>query len=77
MVYVSITDPAATPVTIPELLPTVAIDELEVDHVPPLTVLVYVDVVPAYNDEAPLIVPAVGVVLTVTTAVLTQPLPTV
>ncbi len=47
IVYVNNTDPAATPVTAPELLPTVAIEVLDVDQVPPPTVLVYVVVVPA------------------------------
>lgn len=60
-------DPAATPVTIPVLLPTVAIDVLLLLHVPPVTVLENVVVAFWQMVFVPDNVPAVAVEVTVNT----------
>lgn len=57
------------PVTIPVTPSTVAIDELAVCHVPPVPVVDNVAEAPAHTAAVPLIVPAFGEGLTVTTAV--------
>ena len=57
--------PAETPVTKP-LLSTVAIAVLSLDQVPPDTVLVNVEVLPAHKVATPVVNPAPGPVLTFT-----------
>lgn len=59
-----ITDPALTPVTVPELF-TEAMEALLVLHVPPLVVSTKTVLKPAQTDEAPVILPAEGAALTV------------
>jgi len=66
--------PAATPVTTPDVF-TVAVPVELVDHVPPVVELLRVVVVPGQTLVDPVIVAGIG--LTVTTAVLKQPVPTV
>lgn len=66
--------PPATPETIPELLPIVAIAVLLLVHVPPGTLLLKVIVVPSQNDVVPLMDTA-GLI--VTTAVVKQPVPVI
>ena len=61
--------PALTPVKRPVELPIVATHVAELDHVPPETVLDNAIEAPEQTVEAPEIVPAVGVVVTVTTLV--------
>jgi hypothetical protein len=61
------TEPEVTPVTEPEDEPTVAIDVLLLVHTPPDTVLDNVVELPTPTVEAPLIVPALTVALTVIT----------
>lgn len=56
--------PAERPVTIP-VLPTVATEILADDHVPLVEVLVNVMEDPAMTEDAPVIVPAIGVLFTV------------
>jgi hypothetical protein len=71
--------PAAKPVTIP-VLPTVAIDGPEDDHVPPEIASVSVIVLPAQTVDGPVMTPALGEALTVNTfvaATLPQPFVTV
>lgn len=71
--YVMFVDPADAPVTIP-VLPTEAIALLALLHVPPLTVLLNVIVVPTHTLIEPvLLVFAGNAALTVTTAVREQP----
>jgi hypothetical protein len=66
--------PVAEPVTTPVLLPTAAIAELLLFHVPPLTLLLSVIVVPEHTLKLPVLLVFAGrAVLTVTTAVLEQP----
>ena len=65
IVYVMITDPAATPVTIPDVL-TVAMLESLLVQTPPEVASVRVMPEPAHTEEAPLIDPAEMVVLTFT-----------
>jgi hypothetical protein len=62
--------PALTPVTIPEEEPIVAIEGLPLLHVPPpVPVKIIVD--PTHTLPGPVIAPGMG--LTVTTAVVKQP----
>ena len=68
--------PAATPVTMPVDDPTVAMEVLPLVQVPPLTVLLKVDVVPGHSEVVPLIVPALVEELTVTVLV-AMPVPQV
>ena len=69
--------PALTPVTTPEVAPTVAIVPDD-DQVPPLTVLVSVILEPTLTETGPDIVPAeAGPADTVTTLLRKQPLPVV
>jgi hypothetical protein len=64
-VYVIVAEPAATPVTTPELL-TVATEVLEVVHAPPASPFEVIDVVlPTHTLAVPLNVPASGPVVTV------------
>ena len=67
--YVIVAVPTAIPVTIPEAL-IVAIEGAELDHVPPVVVLVNVVVEPAQTVDAPVIVPADGPLITITDVVL-------
>ena len=62
--------PAATAVTIPVPLPTVATETLLLVQVPPEVASVYREEVPAQSGEAPVIDPLVGVSVTVTASVL-------
>lgn len=62
--------PASTPVTIPELLPTVAMPVLPLVHVPPDGEELNVVVAPTHTVAVPVI--ADGVAFTVTTAVTLQ-----
>ena len=64
-----VTVPKLTPVTIPELLPTVAIPVPDEDQVPPATPSVNVIVPPIHAVDEPLIVPDVGNGVTVTVVV--------
>ena len=61
-------EPAVTPVTVPMLL-MVAVAGLLLLHVPPVTVEVIAVVLPVQTAAAPLMVPAVAPVVTVTAAV--------
>jgi hypothetical protein len=69
-VYDIVAVPADTPVTTPLVL-TVAIPEAPVLHVPPLTELLNVVVLPAQTVAMPVIAPASGSGLTVTICVVT------
>ena len=72
--------PTATPVTIPDEDPTVAIDVDALVHTPPLTAFDSVEVPPTNIAVVPVIVPAVNgitVVVTVLVPVATQPLTSV
>lgn len=61
--------PAATPLTIPEDEPTVAIEVLLLLHVPPVVALLSVVAAVVHTASVPVIVPAVdGVAFTVATA---------
>ena len=71
--YVIFTVPAATAVTIPVLLPTVAVNMLLLLHTP-LPVSERVVVVPAHNTKLPVAV--CGLALTITVAAVVQPGPT-
>ena len=71
IVYVIVAVPPATPVTIPETVPTVALAVLLLLHVPPVTASVNVEVDPAHIITVPLI--AVGVWLIVTIDVAKHP----
>ena len=62
--------PEETPVTTP-VLPTVATAVLDDDHTPPPEGSVRVIVLPAQTDDVPVIEPAIGSGLTVTTCVAT------
>jgi hypothetical protein len=61
--------PAATPLTIPVAEPIVAIEVLLLLQVPPEVALFNVVVLPVHTVAVPVMVPADGVLLTVTTAV--------
>jgi hypothetical protein len=63
-------EPVATPVTTPDVGSIVATVASLLLQVPPLTVLVKVVVLPMHKVDAPLKVPAVAVVFTVTACVL-------
>jgi hypothetical protein len=65
------TRPAATPDTIPLLLPTTAVAGVPVLHDPPATLLNNVVLLPAQTTAVPVI--AAGVVLTVAIVVVKQP----
>jgi len=66
--------PALIPVTKPVDASIVAIEGSELDHVPPLVVLVQIAVKPSHMGEVPVIVWGTGAVMvTVCEAVLTQP----
>jgi len=67
--------PVATPVTIPDDVPTVANDVLLLVHVPPDGVLFSVVVKPTHTLGVPVIV--VGVVLTVIVFIVAQPVDSV
>ena len=71
VVYVIVTTPGATPVTVPLLLPTVAIVPSLVVHVPPGVASVSVRVEPTQTLKVPPI--AAGSALTVTTVEALQP----
>jgi hypothetical protein len=71
--YEIVAVPAATPVTIPVALPTVAFAVLDDDHIPPLVALLRVLVLPTHTLAVPVIVPAAGAAFTVTTAVAIHP----
>ena len=72
--YVMFVDPTDAPVTTPVVPPTAAIALLALLHVPPLTLLLSVIVVPTHTLIEPvLLVFAGNAALTVTTAVLEQP----
>ncbi len=60
--------PAATPLTIP-VLPTEATPAAELLHAPPVVALLSVVVLPAHTLAVPVILPALGNALTVTTLV--------
>lgn len=60
--------PAATPVTIPDVNPIVAIEPSELCHVPPVTLFVSVLDAPAQIFVAPPIEPGALVILTVIVA---------
>jgi hypothetical protein len=70
-VYVIAVAPTATPVTMPDADPTVAIGRLPLLHVPPLLPSVKAVVCPWHTDEIPVIPPGSG--LTVTIANTEQP----
>ena len=74
-VYVTGVVPTATPVTIPEVLPTVALVVKVTAHVPPVGVDDNEDVFPTHTTSEPVI--AVGVAFTVTSLVAAQPVPAV
>ena len=63
--------PAATPVTMPVAEPTDAVAGAADDHVPPLTASPRVVVAASQTAAVPVIVPALGSGLTVTTLVVT------
>lgn len=66
--------PVAEPVTTPVVLPTAATAELLLFHVPPLTLLLSVIVVPEHTLKLPVLLVLAGrAAFTVTTAVLEQP----
>ena len=67
-VYEITTLPDATPVTRP-VASTVAIEELAEDHIPLVPVVVKLEVLPAQIGEVPEIVPASGLLITVTSLV--------
>jgi len=67
--------PAATPDTIPEPVPIVALTVLLLAHVPPVVELVSVILAPSQTDEAPEIAPGRG--WTVTEYIAEQPVATV
>lgn len=67
-VYDIVTEPTATPVTTPVLL-IVAIEGLLLLQVPPVTALINVLDEPGHTVVEPVMVPADGVVITVTVAV--------
>jgi hypothetical protein len=71
VVYVIVTTPGATPVTVPLLLPTVAIVPSLLVHVPPRVASVSVRVEPAQTLNVP--TTAAGSGFTVTTVVALQP----
>ena len=71
VLYVITALPGEIPVTMPVALPTVAIAGLLLLHVPPVTVLLSVAVVPGHTLLFPVIVAGAG--LTVTTMVLVTP----
>ena len=58
--------PAETPVTTPVLLPMVAVEGPVDNHTPPGAPSASVIVLPTHTDVGPLIMPAEGVVFTVT-----------
>ena len=64
-----VTVPALLPRTIPVPAVTVAMAVLPLDQVPPVTVEVKVMVFAVHTDVGPEMVPAVGLVFTVTLAV--------
>ncbi len=68
--------PTAIPVTSPEVL-TVATDGLLLVHAPPVVVQLYVVVAPAQTEVEPITESTKGTPVTVTTAVLLQPAPSV
>jgi hypothetical protein len=68
--------PTVTPVTTPDVL-TVATDGLLLLQTPPGVMHVYVVEVPAQTDDAPITESTEGVPVTVTTAVLLQPVESV
>jgi hypothetical protein len=74
-VYVNVVVPAATPVTIPEVTPTVATPGVLLLHVPPDTVLVAVVVAPTHIVVKAVMVPAVpaDTVTTLVTVIVPQP----
>ena len=57
--------PAATPVTTPVLASIVATAVVPLLQVPPAILLLSIMVVPTHTEEAPLMVPAFGIGLTV------------
>jgi hypothetical protein len=57
--------PVATPVTIPDDAPTVAVDVLLLVHVPPLTELLKVLPLPTHEVDDPVIAPAGAFMVTV------------
>lgn len=63
--------PILLPVITPDVMPMGAAEPLLLNHVPPAGVTDSVVVFPTHNGALPVIVP--GVVLTVTTAVVLQP----
>jgi hypothetical protein len=65
--------PVATPVTIPLDAPTVATAAMPLLQVPPVVVPPNVTVLPSHTDETPVMVPATGIVLTVTIVATRQP----
>jgi hypothetical protein len=73
-VYVTVVVPAATPVTMPEESPTVAILEEAVDQVPPDEALDNVVAPPSHTVIVPLIG---GIAVTVTFRMVLQPVPSV
>ena len=70
-----VTEPEATPVTTPEVEPTVAMATLLLLHAPPGTTLLNVVVAPAHVDDAP-VMPA-GDVVTDSENVAAHPVPNV
>ena len=64
-----VAEPGSTPVTMPEAEPTDAVEELLLNHVPPVTSLVKVIFVPVQTVDGPEIVPAVMIVVIVITLV--------
>jgi len=73
--YVISDVPAATAVITPEEAPTVAIDEAELVHVPPVFVLVQFAIDPTHKGEVPVILCGMeDDTVTVFVAVFTQPL---
>jgi hypothetical protein len=65
--------PAAIPVTMPVDAPTVPAAGALLDHTPPDTLLLSVTVDAAQTEEVPVLVPATGEAITVTTPVALQP----
>ena len=72
--YLIISEPAETPVTMPEEEPTVATAVLLLLHTPPVTLSDKVMVEPIHTPERPVIVPAFGDGFTVRVLVAIQPL---